>query len=264
MAFEELKQRQSVMWGNGPFERVAETAAGAYDDLVSRLAPQEGERWLDIACGTGAVALRAAKAGAKVTGSDLAPALVERARELASEEGLDVDFEVGDCEELPYGNADFDVVSSSFGVMFAPDHERAAKELGRVCSPGGRLGLITWRPDSGVGRMFKTVQSFQPPPPEGAGSPLAWGEESYVEQLLGKDFELEFSEGDAALDAASGQEVWQLFSTSFGPLKTLNETLEGSRRDELERAFVDFHEGYRTNGGIHVPRLYLLTIGRRR
>jgi SAM-dependent methyltransferase len=264
MAFEELKQRQSVMWGNGPFERVAETAAGAYDDLVSQLAPQDGERWLDIACGTGAVALRAAKAGAKVTGSDLAPALVERARELAAEEGLDVDFEVGDCEELPYGNADFDVVSSSFGVMFAPDHERTAKELGRVCSPGGRLGLITWRPDSGVGRMFKTVQSFQPPPPEGAGSPLAWGEESYVEQLLGKDFELEFSEGDAALDAASGQEVWQLFSTSFGPLKTLNETLEGSRRDELERAFVDFHEGYRTNGGIHVPRLYLLTIGRRR
>jgi SAM-dependent methyltransferase len=264
MAFEELKQRQSVVWGNGPFERIAETATGSYDDLVARLAPQQGERWLDIACGTGAVALRAAKAGAKVTGSDLAPALVERARELAAAEGLAVDFEVGDCEQLPYGNADFDVVSSSFGVMFAPDHERSAKELGRVCTPGGRLGLITWRPDGGVGRMFKTLQPFQPPPPEGAGSPLAWGEESYVEELLGKDFELEFSEGDAALDAGSGQEVWQLFSTSFGPLKTLNETLEASRRDELERAFVDFHEGYRTNGGIHVPRQYLMTIGRRR
>ena len=264
MAFEELKQRQSVIWGNGPFERIAETGTVAYDEVVDRLAPEPGERWLDIACGTGAVALRAAQRGADVTGIDLAPALVARAKELAAEKGLDVDFDVGDCEALPYGNADFDIVSSTFGVMFAPDHKRAAHELGRVCRPGGRLGLATWRPDSGVGRMFRTLQPFQPPPPEGAGSPLAWGEEPYVEELLGKDFELEFFEGDAVLEASSGDEVWQLFSTSFGPVKTLNETLEGERRDEFERAFVDFHESFRTNGGIHMSRKYLVTIGKRR
>ena len=264
MAFEELKQRQAVMWGNGPFERIGATGTIAYDDLVDRLAPEPGERWLDIACGTGAIAFRAAKRGAEVTGVDLAPALVERARELAAEEGLDVRLDVGDCEQLPYGNADFDVVSSSFGAMFAPDHKRVAHELGRACRPGGRLGLLTWRPDSGVGLMFKTLQQFQPPPPEGAGAPLAWGEEAHLEDLLKSEFELEFSEGDAALDAESGQEVWELFSTSFGPVKTLNEALEGERRDEYEKAFVDFHESFRTNGGIHVPRKYLLTIGRRR
>lgn len=264
MAFEELKQRQAVMWGNGPFERISETGTVAYEDLVRRLAPEPGERWLDVACGTGAVAFRAARRGAVVTGIDLAPALVERARELAAEEGLDVELEVGDCEQLPYGNADFEIVSSSFGVMFAPDQERAAHELGRVCKPGGRIGLLTWRPAGGVGRMFKTLQSFQPPPPEGAGSPLAWGEEGHVEELLGKDFELEFADGNMPLDAASGEEVWRLFSTSFGPVKTLNEALEGERRDEYERAFIDFHESFRTNDGIHMPREYLVTIGHRR
>jgi SAM-dependent methyltransferase len=264
VAFEELKERQAAMWGNGPFERISETSAVAHDDVVDRLAPEPGERWLDVACGTGGVAFRAARRGADVTGVDLAPALAERARELAAEQGLEVRVDVGDCEQLPYGNADFDVVSSSFGVMFAPDHKRAAHELGRVCRPGGRLGLVTWRPDGGVGRMLETLQPFQPPPPEGAGSPLAWGEEDYVEQLLGPEFELEFSQGDVPLEAESGQQVWELFSTSFGPVKTLNETLAGERRDSFERAFVDFHESFRTNGGIRVPREYLLTIGRRR
>jgi SAM-dependent methyltransferase len=264
VAFEELKQRQAVMWGNGPFERITETGTGAHDDLVARLAPQPGERWLDVACGTGALTFRAAKRGADVTGLDLAPAMVERARELAAEQRLDVQLEVGDCEELPYGNADFDVVSSSFGVMFAPDQQRAAHELGRVCTPGGRIGLVTWRPDGGIGQMFKTLQPFQPPPPDGVGSPLAWGGEEHVERLLGRDFELEFADGDMPLEAESGREIWELFSTSFGPVKTVNETLEGERREAYERAFIDFHEGFRTNGGIHMPREYLVTIGRRR
>lgn len=264
MAFEELKQRQSVMWGNGPFERIAETGAAMHEALVERLAPQPDEKWLDVACGTGAVALRAAKAGANVTGIDFAPALVARARELAAEQGLEVEFDVGDCEQLPYGNFDFDVVSSSFGVMFAPDHERAAKELGRVCRPGGRLGLLTWLPSGGIGQLLKTLQPFQPPPPEGAGSPLAWGESSYVEQRLGKDFDLEFSEGNAEWEVGSGEEAWQLFSTSFGPVKTLNEMLEGARRDEFERAFIDYHEQFRVNGGLRLPREYLLTSGTRK
>jgi SAM-dependent methyltransferase len=264
VAFEELKQRQALMWGNGSFERVGESAAPAHDELVDRLAPESGERWLDVACGTGAIALRASRRGADVTGVDLAPALVARARELAAEQGLDVEFDVGDCEELPYGNADFDVVSSTFGVMFAPDHKRAAHELGRVCRPGGRLGLMTWRPEGGVGRMFKVLQPFQPPPPEGVGAPLAWGQEDHVEDLLGADFELEFSDGNVFLEAGSAEEIWQLFSTSFGPVKTLNEMLEGEQREAYERAFIEFHELFRTNGDIRMPREYLLTVGHRR
>jgi len=264
MAFEELKQRQAVMWGNGPFERVSENAAPAHDDLVARLDPRSGERWLDVACGTGAIASRAAARGAEVIGIDLAPALIARAKELAREQGLELKLQVGDCEELPYGNADFDVVSSSFGVMFAPDQKRAASELGRVCRPGGRLGLLTWLPESGVGGMMRVLMPFQPPPPEDAGVPLDWGDRSHVEDLLGKDFELEFFEGDVPLKGESGAAVWELFSTSFGPVKTLNETLEGDRRNEYERAFIEYHEGFRANGGIHMPRQYLVTIGRRR
>src|ERR671916_471348 len=133
MAFEELKQRQSVMWGSGPYQRVTETLADLHDLLLNRLRPQPAERWLDLACGTGAMAERAARAGAKVTGVDLAPALIEQAKERARAGGLEIDYQVGDCERLD-GIADgaFDVVSSTCGIMFAPDHAATARQLGRV------------------------------------------------------------------------------------------------------------------------------------
>lgn len=250
--------------GNGPFERIAETSSVPYDDLVGALEPQAGERWLDVACGTGAVAFRAARAGANVTGIDLAPALIETAKRLAADEGLELRLEVGDAENLPYEDDSFDVVSSSFGVMFCPDERRAAAELARVCRPGGRLGLNTSRAESGVGRMFRTLAPYQPPPPEGAASPLDWGREEHLRELLDDAYELEFHEGDAVLQADSGEEVWELFSTSFGPVKTLWETLESPRRDEFRQAFIEFHEGFRRNGGIRMQRLYLVTLGRRR
>jgi SAM-dependent methyltransferase len=264
MAFEQLKERQSYMWGNGSFEKVAETGTEAHDDLVGSLAPHAGERWLDVACGTGAIALRAARAGAEVTGIDFAPALVETAKRLAAEEQLDVDLQVGDAENLPFEDDSFDVVSSSFGVMFCPDERRAAGELARVTRPGGRLGLATWLPESGVGRLFATIQPFQPPPPDGAARPLDWGREEHVRELLGDAFELDFHLGDMPLEAESGEEVWELFSTSFGPVKTLWEMLESPRREEFREAFIDFHEGFRADGGIRMERGYLITIGTRR
>ena len=263
-AFEELKQRQSYVWGNGGFVKIEELSSVPYDDLVATLDPQPGERWLDVACGTGAIAFRAARAGARVTGVDLAPALVETARRRAEEEGLEVELEVGDAEALPYEDGAFDVVSSSFGVMFAPDQRRAAAELARVCRPGGRLGLNTWREESGVGQMFRTFAPFQPPLPEGAGMPLDWGREDHVRDLLGDAFELDFHEGDARLEAESGEAVWQLFSTEFGPTKTLAESLDPERREEFHRAFVDVHERHRRDGRIDMERLYLLTRGVRR
>jgi SAM-dependent methyltransferase len=263
-AFEELKGRQSLMWGNGGFVRIEEISTAPYEDLVATLAPRPGERWLDVACGTGAVALRAARTGARVTGVDLAPALVETARRRADEQGLEVELEVGDCEALRYEDASFDLVSSSFGVMFAPDHRQTAAELARVCRPGGRLGLTTWRADSGFGEMFRAAARFQPPLPEGAGSPLDWGREDHVGDLLGDTFELDFHEGDARLEAESGEEVWQLFSTEFGPTKTLAESLDPERREDLRRTFVDAHERYRRDGRIDMERRYLLTRGVRR
>ncbi len=264
MSFDELKARQAQVWGSAPFEKIAETSSVPYDDLIGTLSPQQGERWLDVACGTGAVAFRAARAGAEVTGVDFAPELVETAKRLAGEEGLQLELEVGDAENLPYDDASFDVTSSSFGVMFAPDQARAAGELARVTRPGGRLGLNTWRPDSGVGRFFQVTAAFMPEPPEGVGKPLDWGREEHVRQLLGDAFELEFHEGDAALEAESGEEVWELFSTSFGPVKTLAGSLDEERREELRRAIIDFHEEARVDGGIAMERLYLVTIGARR
>ena len=194
MNFEALKERHAAAWGAAPFERVAETAAEVHDDIGASLAPTPGERWLDIATGTGAVASRAARAGAHVIGVDIAPALIDTARQLAAAEGLSVQFEVGDAERLEYRDASFDVVASAQGTMFAPDHEAVARELARVCRPGGRLGLTCWRPGGAIEKFFSLLAAFQPPPPPGAGRPLDWGRAAHVRELLGEAFELELLE----------------------------------------------------------------------
>jgi ubiquinone/menaquinone biosynthesis C-methylase UbiE len=143
MAFEELKAKQSVMWGSGPYERVSEHLQIAHEHLLRAVPPREGEAWLDVATGTGEIAVPAARAGARVTGLDLAPGLIATARDRAADAGVEVRFEVGDAEALPYEDASFDTVSSGFGCMFAPDHAATARELARVCKPGGRLALLT-------------------------------------------------------------------------------------------------------------------------
>jgi ubiquinone/menaquinone biosynthesis C-methylase UbiE len=263
MAFEELKQRQSVMWGNGPYQKVTDTIADIHELVLERVAPQQGERWLDLACGTGAVAERAATAGAAVTGIDLAPALLETARERAGEQGLQIEYRRGDCENLrDVQDATFEVVSSVCGIMFAPDHEATARELARVVAPGGRIVLANWTPEGGVGRMFRMMAPFQPAPPP--SSPFDWGREERVRELLGDAFELELEEHVSTLRVPSGEDYWQLFSSSYGPTKTLAESL-GDRREELHRAWVDFFENeYRVDGEIAHIREYLLVLGTRR
>jgi SAM-dependent methyltransferase len=263
MAFEALKQQQAAAWGSAPFENVAAELANIHDHLVRELDPQPGEKWLDVGTGTGAVASRAARAGADVTGSDLAPALIETAKRLAAEEGLEIAYEVGEAEELPYGNADFDVVSSSFGAIFAPDHEAVARELARVTRPGGRLGLTAWDPTGGGAGLFKLIGKFRPPPPEGVGNPLDWGREEYADGLLGTDFELRFVHGD---DRKPGdpEEMWQLGLTSFGPMKTLYESLDEHQRRELRDAYMGYLQRYEKDGQVEPPGEYLMTLGRRK
>lgn len=264
MGFEELKERQSAVWGAAPFERVAAEIADVHDDLVERLEPLAGREFLDVACGTGGVAERAAARGAHVTGADFAPSLVETARARAEERGLEIRYEVADAERLPYEDASFDVVASCFGVIFAPDQRTAAAELKRVCRPGGRLGLACWTPDGTIGDLFRISASFQPPPPPGAGAPLSWGAESHARELLEDAFELRFVSLETPQLGESGEQLWQLFSTSFGPAKTLVESLPPDRRAELRRTHVEFWERYRDDGGIRQPRQYLVILGTRR
>ena len=262
MADEELKQRQSVVWGTGPYQRITETIADVHERVVERLQPRPGQRWLDLACGTGAVAERAAAQGASVTGIDLAPVLVETARERATELGLAIDYRVGDCENLDVADATFDAVSSTCGIMFAPDHEATARELARVTSEGGRIALANWTPTGGLARMFGVMAPFMPAPPP--SSPFDWGSEARVHELLGEWFELTCEEHVSTLTVPSGEDYWELFSTSYGPTRTLATSL-GDRREELHRAWVDFFESnYRRNGEIVHTREYLLVVGVRR
>jgi ubiquinone/menaquinone biosynthesis C-methylase UbiE len=236
MAFEELKQRQSVMWGNGPYQRVTETLTDIHERVVERLEPRPGVHWLDLACGTGAVAERAAAAGATVCGIDLAPVLIETARSRAADGGLEIDYRVGDCERLELADASFDAVSSTCGIMFSPDHEASARELARVTRPGGRIALANWTPAGGLARMFKVMAPFMPAPPP--SNPFDWGDETRVHELLGEWFELELAEHVSTLHLPSGEAYWELFSTSYGPTKTLADSLV-DRREELNQAWVD-------------------------
>lgn len=262
MAYEELKERQSVMWGNGPYERIADTIVDVHEAVVELLVPAPGDRWLDLATGTGAVAEDAAAAGAQVTAIDLAPVLIETAKERASAKGLEIDYRVGDAERLDLPDAAFDKVSSTCGVMFAPDHEAVARELARVTKPGGRIGLANWTPDGGLGRLFKVMAPYQPAPPP--SSPFDWGDETRVRELLGDDFELELEERVSTLRTPTAEEYWQLFSTSYGPTKTLAESI-GERREDLHRDWIEFFEtNYESGGEIAHTREFLLVSGIRR
>jgi ubiquinone/menaquinone biosynthesis C-methylase UbiE len=263
VAYEELKQRQSAMWGNGPYQRVTETLGDIHELVIERLDPQPGDRWLDLACGTGAIAELAASAGANVTGIDLAPILIETAKERAQEAGLEIDYRVGDAENLDLPDGGFDKVSSTLGIMFAPDHEAVAKEFARVTAPGGRIALANWTPEGGLGKMFKVMAPYQPAPPP--SSPFDWGKEDRVRELLGDSFDLEIEEHVSTMRTSSGEEYWELFSSSYGPTKTLADSLDDDRREELHRDWVDFFEqNYRANGGIAHTREYLLVLGTRR
>lgn len=180
---EEIKAGMRATWMAGDFGVIARYESSTGDDLVRRLGLGAGDRVLDVACGAGNVALAAARAEATVTGLDFAPKLLAQARAQAAAEGLEIQFDEGDAEALPYADAAFDVVTSAFGVMFAPRPQLAAAELLRVCRPGGRIGLLSWTPRSFVGQLFLLVCRYAPLPPQLA-PPVLWGVEETVRGYL--------------------------------------------------------------------------------
>ena len=245
-----------MWWGEGTYERLAELLAPIHDELVERLAPTPGERFLDVATGTGAVAIRAARAGAAVTACDLAPAMIEKARAVPGSEAIA--FDVADARSLPYEDGSFDVVASAFGVIFAPEPAAAAAELARVCRPGGRLGLTTWVPDEDVAAIYEPFTGRSTFPPD------SWGEANSLERLLGDSFGLEVERHTWWVTGRNGAEVWRLYSTSAPPLKALLESLPEERRPALRNAFVDLYERYRDSDGVRYPNEYLLVVATRR
>lgn len=264
MAFEALKEKQSAVWGSGPYERISEHLAIAHEHLLRAVEADEQTRWLDVATGTGEIAVVAAKRGAQVTGLDLAPDLIESARRRAAGEGVEVQFEAGDAENLPYEDGSFDVVTSSFGVMFAPDHQASARELARVCRRGGRLALLTWHPTRGVAEFFKVMAAYMPPRPEGVGNPFDWGNRDHLAGLLGDAFELSYEEGDCPQPGKTAAEIWELFSTSYGPTKALANSLDEDQREALQADWEAYFNQFRNGDGISQPRPYLLVLGTRK
>ena len=259
MAFEELKARQSVMWGNGPFDRIAASIEDLHESVADALTPRSGERALDLGCGTGRVAELMAPSGATVVGIDLAPGLIETAKERAAERGLDIDYRVGDCEQLEDPDASYDAVGSSVGIMFAPHHQAAASELARITKPGGRIALANWTPGTGgVQDLFKVMLPFQPAPPP--SSPFDWGDEAKVRTLLGEAFDLTFDMRMNTVTYDSVEDYWQDFSQNYGPTRSLYESL-GDRGEEMHQAWLD---AFGDASPYTQERPYLLVTGRRR
>ena len=251
----------SDVWGLGTYERLTARFGPVQEKLLDVLRPAAGERLLDLATGTGEVALRAARAGAAVTAIDVAEPMLAKARERAAGEGLAVSFDQGDIEYLPYEDDSFDVLVSNFGLIFAPDHANVAAELARVTVAGGRLGFTAWKPNPKLGELYRR---FTEEPIEGREA-YEWGREDHVEDMLAEDFALEFQDGTLWLEAASGEEIWALFSESALPVIALVKRLGPDGAEVFHQAFVDLFESYRTEGGgIRAPRRYLLVLGTRK
>lgn len=250
--------------GGGDYDEISSQISSALEHAVRRLQPQSGERILDLATGTGWTSRIAGRRGATVVGADIAEELLAAARRRAAAEGLNIQYVTGDAERLPFDDASFDAVISTFGVMFVSRPESAAHEIARVCRRGGRMALATWTPDGSVFDMFKIMRPYMTPPPSPPPSPFAWGTRERIAELFGDAFDLAFEDGVTNYYERSGQAAWEAFVTGYGPTKSLAASLEPERRTELERDFTEFHDGYRSDLGICVPREYLLTIGVRK
>lgn len=245
------------MWGSGNYAAVADRITDAGEAVVKRAGLEPGMDLLDVACGTGNATIPAAREGARVTGLDFSPDLLAIARERAADAMVEVDWIEGDAQELPFEDASFDRVISTFGHMFAPDHRRTGKEMLRVCRPGGVIATACWTPEGSLGRMFRTIAALIPPPPGGT-PPVLWGTEDHTRELLG-DGEFERREIDWEDESVESYASFML--ESFGPLLNAREAL-GEREAELDEAFRQFlaSENLRDDGTLHFRGEYLLAV----
>jgi len=258
------------MWALGDYHRFALATVWQLGPvLVEACHITPGQRVLDVAAGTGNVAIRAAKAGARVVACDLTPSHFEAGRHAAATEGVEIEWREADAEALPFADGDFDVVTSCFGAMFAPDHQAVARELVRVCRPAGVIGLLSFTADGISGEFFKLLGEYAPPPPAGALPPVLWGQEAHVRELLGDHLaSIEMTRRTYVETAASAHEYCDLFRKAFGPLVAIRGALAGDpeRLAALDRGFETFVA--RSNRAaspdrVEIPYDYLQVIGRK-
>lgn len=261
-----LTQIGKDIWSSGDFNEIARQTMMIAEDVCRAADPRPRQAVLDIACGSGNVALAAARRYCDVAGIDIADNLIERARLRAAAEGSAVDFRTGDAQALPYDDAGFDIVTSAFGIMFAPDQEKAAREALRVCRPGGRLVLANWEP-AGFGAAFFGAHARHAPPPEGAPSPLRWGTEEGIKALLGEGAaSLRFDRRSGYAFFRSPDHAVDVFSNFFGPtiraLSVVGEAGAPALRTDLAAAISENNRA--DDGTVAMETNYLLTIVTRR
>jgi len=257
-----VKNKQHLAWSSGDYAVVGTTLQIVGESLCEALDLRAGERVLDVAAGNGNATLAAARRWCDVVSTDYVPALLERARARASAEGLPVQFEQADAENLPYTDHSFDVVLSTFGVMFTPDQDKAAAEMARACKPGGRIGLANWTPASFVGEIFKTIGKYVPPA-VGVKSPALWGTEARLRELFGERLDSIAIEPRNFVFRYRNAAHWlEVFRTFYGPMHKAFGALDADRQDALAADLIALAERFNraTDGTLVAPSEYIEVV----
>ena len=260
--FSAIKTRQKATWASGDFAVIGTTVQIVGESLAEAVDVRAGERVIDVAAGNGNATLAAARRFADVTSTDYVAALLGKGKARAEAEGLNIAFEVADAEELPFANSSFDVVLSTFGVMFSPDHTRAASEMLRVVRDGGRIGLANWTPEGFIGQLFKLVGSYVPPP-AGLKSPALWGTEPHIVALFGSQAaDIRCARKHFNFRYRSSAHWIQVFREFYGPTLKAFAALDAVKQVALERDITQLLERFNRAGkdSLVVPGEYLETV----
>ena len=266
----ELKARHKKMWESGDYPSMVETfLLPVGSRLVDACGLGEGMRVLDVAAGTGNASIPAARTGAQVTASDLAPALLEAGRQKAESEGVELEWIEADAENLPFEDESFDVVMSCIGAMFAPQHQAVADEMVRVCKPGGTIAMLNWTPEGMIGALFRTMGTYAPPPPPGAQPPPLWGSEDHVRELFGDRVDLHTLDRDV-LEIEQFQhprDYGEHFKERYGPtIVARNNASSDGREREMDDALNSFAEEWNlgSEDDARFEQEYLVVVGTRK
>ena len=257
-----VKTRQQGAWSSGDYATVGTTLQIVGETLCEALDLRAGQKVLDVAAGNGNVTLAAARRWCEVVSTDYVPALLERGRERAAAERLAIEFREADAEALPFADASFDAVVSTFGVMFTADQDKAAAELVRVCKPGGKIGLANWTPDGFIGQLFKTIGKYMPPP-AGVKSPALWGTGARITEFFGAQASsIQLERRDFMFRYRSAQHWLDVFKSYYGPLLKTFGALDPEARTALTGDLFALIKRFNRSGDktMVVPSEYLEVV----